>query len=454
MLDTVFDRFAQKRPVCVITRGLMERILNPEQIDKWFDQSAEQQYTRTLLFSTMFDMMGDVVCGVSKSVHAAYQASKKDIGVSITSVYNKLNGIEVKTSAALVRYAAGEMKLIIENLGGTRPPLLPGFKVKILDGNCIEASEHRIGELRSLAAGALPGKSLVVLDPSLRMPIDVFLCEDGHAQERSLLPAVLATIEPLDVWIADRNFCTLAFLLGIKDRDAFSVIREHKGLPWKPLTDEKFVGITETGKVFEQYIQITDESGNEHKFRRIRVSLKKATRDKDTDIYIISNLSKRAANAMVIAELYRNRWKIEKVFQDLEAHLHSEINTLGYPPAALFAFCIALIVYMILAGLKAAIASVHGVDTVENKISGYYLADELSATYDGMMIAIPDEEWIVFRHYSLSELTEVLRLLSANIRLSRFQKHPRGPKKKQPKRISDPSTPHVSTAKILANRKK
>jgi len=454
MLDTVFDRFAQKRPVCVIARGLMERVLNPEQIDKWFNQSAEQQYTRTLLFSTLFDMMSDVVCGSSKSVHAAYQASKEDIRVSITSVYNKLNGIEVKTSAALVRYAAGEMKLIIENLGGTRPPLLPGFKVKMLDGNCIEASEHRIGELRSLAAGALPGKSLVVLDPSLRMPIDVFPCEDGHAQERALLPAVLATVEPLDVWIADRNFCTLAFLLGIKDRGAFSVIREHKGLPWKPLTDEKFVGRTETGKVFEQYIQINDESGNEHKFRRIRVSLKKPTRDKDTDIFIICNLSKRAANAKVIAELYRNRWNIEKVFQELEAHLNSEINTLGYPQAALFAFCIALIVYMILAGMKAAIASVHGVDTVENKISGYYLADELSATYDGMMIAIPDEEWIVFRHYSISELTEILRLLSANIRLSRFQKHPRGPKKKQPKRISDPSTPHVSTAKILANRKK
>jgi hypothetical protein len=453
MLAAIFDRFAKKSPVCVIARGLMERVLNPEQIDKCFDQSAEQQYTRNLLFSTLFDMMSDVVCGASKSVHAAYQASKEDICVSIASVYNKLNGIEVKTSAALVRYAAGEMKAIIENLGGTRPPLLPGFKVKILDGNCIEASEHRIGKLRSLSAGALPGKSLVVLDPSLRMPIDVFPCEDGHAQERSLLRDVLATIEPLDVWVADRNFCTRDFLLGIKDRGAFFVIREHKNLPWKPLTDEKFVGRIETGKVFEQYILITDESGNEHKFRRIRVCLKKPTRDKDTDIYILSNLSKRGANAKVIAELYRNRWKIEKVFQDLEAHLHSEINTLGYPPAALFAFCIALIVYMILAGMKAAMASVHGVDTVENKISGYYLADELSATYRGMMIAIPEEEWIVFRHYSLDELIAILTLLAANIRLSAFQKHPRGPKKKQPKRISDPSTPHVSTARILANRK-
>jgi hypothetical protein len=29
------------------------------------------------------------------------------------------------------------------------------------------------------------------------------------------------------------------------------------------------------------------------------------------------------------------------VFQDLEGHLHSEINTLSYPQAALFGFCVA-----------------------------------------------------------------------------------------------------------------
>jgi hypothetical protein len=453
MLDAIFERFAKKSPVSVIARGLMERVLNPEQIDKWFDQSAEQQYTRNLLFSTVFDMMSDVVCGPCKSIHSSYQATKEEINVAIKSVYNKLNGIEVKTSESLVRYAAGEIKEIIENLGGARPPLLPGFKVKILDGNCLEATEHRIGKLRPLAAGPLPGKSLVVLDPSLRMPVDVFLSEDGHAQERSMLPAVLTTVEPADVWVADRNFCTRSFLVGIKDRDAFFVIREHKSIPSEPLTEEQCAGNIETGKVFEQYIQITDESGNKHKFRRIRIRLNKPTRDQDTDICILSNLSKRSTHAQTIALLYRDRWKIEKVFQELEAHLHSEINTLGYPPAALFAFCIALIAYIILAGLKGAMSSVHGEDTVENKISGYYLSDELSATYRGMMIAIADEEWIVFRHYPMTELIKILKQLAANIRLSAFQKHPRGPKRKQPKRISDPSTPHVSTAKILANGK-
>lgn len=454
MVKPIVDRFAKKSPICVMARGLMERVLNPDQLDKWFEQTAKEQYTRDLLFSTVFDIMSDVVYGARKSVHAAYQASKEDIRVSVTSLYNKLNGIEVKTSAELVRYAAGEMEEIIERLGGAKPPILPGLRVKLLDGNCIEASEHRIEELRSLAAGALPGKSLVVLDPSLRMPIDVFPCEDGHAQERSLLSDVLSTVKALDVWIADRNFCTRDFLLGIKRRGAFFVIREHKNLPWKPLTKEKSIGRIETGNVFEQYIMITDEFGIEYKFRRIHVRLKKTTRNGDSDIYIITNLSKGAANSKEVAELYRGRWTIETAFQELEAHLNSEINTLGYPPAALFGFCIALIAYMILAVIKAALASVHGMDTVENKISGYYLADEISGTYRGMMIAIPNQDWIVFRQYPNSKLIKVLKQLAANVRLSAFLKHPRGPKKPVAKRKSDPKHPHVSTARLIAGRKK
>jgi IS4 transposase len=453
MLKPIFDRFAKKSPICVMARGLMERVLNPDQLDKWFEQAAEEQYTRDLLFSSVFDIMSEVVSGARKSVHAAYQASKTDICVSVTSVYNKLNGIEVKTSANLVRYAAGEVKEIIEKLGGAKPPILPGLRVKLLDGNCIEASEHRIKELRSLGGGALPGKSLVVFDPSLRMPIDVFPCQDGHAQERSLLRDVLPTVKPTDVWIADRNFCTRDFLLGIKQRDAFFVIREHKNLPWTSLTKEEFVGRIETGKVFEQYIVIIDDSGKEHKFRRIHVSLKKTTRDGDSDIYIITNLSKRAANSKGVAQVYRGRWTIETAFQELEAFLNSEINTLGYPPAALFGFCIALIAYMILAVIKAALASVHGIDAVENKISGYYLADEISGTYRGMMVALPNEDWIVFRQYPTSKLIKVLKELAANVRLSAFLKHPRGPKKKAPKSASDSSTPHVSTARIIAARK-
>ena len=81
------------------------------------------------------------------------------------------------------------------------------------------------------------------------------------------------------------------------------------------------------GKVYKQLISVMDESGQERIFRRIRVALNKKTRNGDTDIYIISNLSKSIANAKKIAELYRDRWTIETAFQYLAQHYNSEIDT-------------------------------------------------------------------------------------------------------------------------------
>lgn len=105
MLNSIFDKFVEKSPLSVIVRGLAERVLNPDKLDEWFEQTAQTQYTRDLMFSTVFDIMSDVVCTSHKSVHSTYQASRDEIAVSITSLYNKLNGIESSTSAELVRYA-------------------------------------------------------------------------------------------------------------------------------------------------------------------------------------------------------------------------------------------------------------------------------------------------------------------------------------------------------------
>jgi hypothetical protein len=454
MLAPIFERFVKKSPVSVMARGMMEHVLNPQQLDHWFEHTAQKQYTQNLLFSSVFDIMCQVVSGSQRSVHAAYQASKEDVAVSVTSLYNKLNGIEVNTSAELVRYAAAAVSPIIQAFKGTRSSPVAGYKVKLLDGNCIEASEHRIKELRSLSSGALPGKSLVVYDPVLRIPVDVFPCEDGHAQERSLLDSVLPTVNTMDLWVADRNFCIVGFTCEIDDKGACLIFRQHGNFPYTALSKEKVAGKIETGKVFEQPILVVDNNGKEHQFRRIRVLLKKATRDGDKEIFIITNLPKKAAGAKKIAQVYRGRWTIETSFQELTQWFNSEINTLGYPPAALFGFCVALISYMIVSVIKAALAGTYGAKFVDEQLSGYYLADEISATYRGMMIAIETEEWLIFRQFSQAQLVRLLRKLAKNVKLSSFYKHPRGPKKTVAKRKSDPKTPHVSTAKLIGSRKK
>ena len=454
MLNSVLDAFVRKTPLTVMVRGMMERSLNPEQLNEWFEDTADVQYTRQLLFSSVFDIMIQVVCGHYPSVHNAFQARRESIGVSVTSLYNKLNGIEARTSAGLVRYAAGQMQSLIEELGGAKEPLIPGFRVKLLDGNCLAATEHRLKELRTLAAGPLPGKSLVVYDPSLRIPIDVFPCEDGYTQERALLEEVMPSVESGDLWIADRNFCVRRFLFEIDARGAHFIVRQHANLPYTTIGDEKACGSIDSGAVFEQNIIVTDESGKQCKFRRIRIRLNKPTRNKDKEIALLVNFSKRRVHARQIAALYRKRWKIETAFQELTLYLNCEINTLGYPPAALFAFCVALIAYMILGIIKAALGSVYGADRIDKEISGYYFASELSAIYPGMMIAVPHDEWLVFRQYNQKELVAFLKHLAKNTKLSKYKKHPRGPKKPAAKRKSDKKHPHVSTARLLAARKK
>lgn len=125
-------------------------------------------------------------------------------------------------------------------MGGNNEPILPGYRTKFLDGNCIEATEHRIKVIRDTKAGALPGKSLVIFDPELGIAIDVIPCEDGHAQERSLLHPVVDTMERNDLLVADRNFCVLSFLSGIHLKNAYFAIRQHKSMPYKSLSDIKW----------------------------------------------------------------------------------------------------------------------------------------------------------------------------------------------------------------------
>ena len=397
-------------------------------------------------------MMNTVACGIRPSIHAAYQSRSSKMSVSVTSVYNKLNGMETYVSADLVKETAASMEAIIRHLKGNLPDWLPGYRVKILDGNALAASEHRLKSLRNCNSAPLPGKSLVVLDPSLMLAIDVFPCEDGHAQERSLLPQVLASIEPDDVWIADRNFCTLNFLSGIAEKQAYFIIREHKGLPWHSAAELRPLGSIEGGKVFEQSIVVSDEKGYLSSIRRIKVVLEQATRNGDEEIFILTNLPSSSATALVVAQIYRNRWNIETLFQVLTDIFNCEIKTLGYPKAALFAFCVALVSYNILGVVLAALRSIHGIEKIEQEVSSYYLADEISATYRGMMIAIPNQEWQIFNQINLIDLTKILQYLATKVNLSLFLSHPRSTKKTQKwvKKTLPTKKPHISTAKILS----
>ncbi len=460
ILGKVFDRFARYSPVTVMMRGVLEFAFPPSRLDELFREHASEQYEDQLLFSTVVNTLALAVDGTRKSVNAAYQASKDDFTVSVTALYDKLQGVETNVSQAMVRESAARLAPVIKALKAEGKPLLPGFHTKIIDGNHLEGTDHRIDETRTSSSKPLPGHSLVVLDPQLRLAIDVFPCEDAYTQERRLLPQVLKRVEASDLWMADRNFCTTGFVFGIDDRDAFFLIRQHASTlsNKKLLGRRRRIGRCKTGMVYEQTLQIhnpnaTDPAAATMQLRRITIKLDEPTRDGDKQLHIVTNVPEEAADAITLAELYRERWSIEYAFQELGQALRGEVNTLCYPKAALLAFCIALLSYNVLSVIKAATRSAHKDPSLLMDLSGYYLAEEIAATYSGMMIAIEPRHWTQsFARLTATKLAQLLKQLAANVDVSRFKKHKRGPKTPPPKRTGGLRKKHVSTKRLLDQR--
>jgi hypothetical protein len=435
-----------------MARGLLESAFAPDKLDALFDAHAQAQQTRKLLFSTAVEVMSWVVCRIRPSVHAACRHLQRHdaLPVSIDAVYDKLARVEPPTTRALVQHTAAEARAVLAQLRAAPQALLPGYDLRIVDGNHPEGTDHRLGVLRDVGGGALPGVVVAVLDPQDQLIEDVLLCADGHAQECILLEPLLQRLRARQLWLADRHYCTSRILFGIARRGGFFLIRQHAGhLCWRLVGERRYCDRSATGEVYEQEVVLTDpETEEEMTVRRITVVLDQPTRDGDPELHLLTNVPTADAAAVVLAELYRERWRLETAFRTLTVHLRCEPNALGYPPAALFAFGVAVACYNLVGLMLGTVRAMHGA-AAEARVSSYQVADELAGTYRGLDIAVPESDWEVFRSADAGALARLLREIVGGMRVAYYHKYPsrprQGPKKPRPRAPRK----HVATDRLL-----
>lgn len=441
-------------PLGVMVRGTMEWMLDEVTLEQLFQQHAGEQYTRELTIASLVGLLIQVSAGTRRSVHAAYKADQASndptIATSCQAVYGKLGRIGLPVSEAVVRYSAERCGQLLALMPQARAEPLPGYRLRILDGNVLAGSEHRLTPLRRWLNACLPGKSLVIYEPGLGLVTDVVLCEDAYTQERALLTQILPRLERLDLLIADRNFCTTRLVFGVSRRQALIIVRQHRrSLPSQSVSRLKKCGTTKRGVVYEQPVKVTDpETGDTLTLRRIEVRLFEKTRDGDRTIAALTNLPAKVT-ALRIAELYLERWTIEKHFQFLTQSLHCELPGLGKPKAALFGFAMALVAANALAVVRASIRSAHGTEA-EGEISGYYLADEIAHDYRTLMKYLPADQWFGWRRLSLAAMARLLPAVAQHVNIKALTRSQRGPKKPpKVKPVYNKKHKHYSTARLL-----
>ena len=451
-MDEMLKRFSEQAPVAVMARLGLQRAISAEWVEQVFEEHSKTQYTRELLFSTVVELMSLVALGMRPSLHAAAQKMKDNFPVSLTALYDKVNRVEPNVVRALIRSSAERLAPVMAPLRRKAKPTLPGWRVRIVDGNHLPASEKRVGPLRGFRGAALPGHSLVVYDPDVDLVLDVIPCEDGHASERGLLPAALAVAARGELWMGDRHFCTSPAIRLATARGAAVLFREHKAHPNPMSTGRKRkVGRGETGVVYEEPVELAATKEEPAlSMRRIEIVLDAPTSDGDTVIRLLTTLPE-SIKATVVAALYRKRWSIEGLFGRLEAALKSEVRTLGQPRAALLAFGVAVVAYNVLAVIQAAVSAAHDLDAMGLEVSTFYVADDVRSDYRGMTIAITSQTWAKFDDQSPAALVRTLLAIAAKLDPRTVRKHPRKPKPKAKPGYAPKASVqrHVSTAKVL-----
>ena len=449
MFDVIVERFLAQSPVTVMARLALARAFEHAWVDETFRACRDKQYERELLFSTVVDLMSLVVLGLRPSLHAA--AQKSEIPVSVQSLYRKVNRTEPSVLRALVQGSYRRFAPIRDCLpAANAKPLCKGYSLRIVDGNDLPASEKRLKPLRGFRGAAMPGQSLVVYDPDRDLVVDCLPWPDAHDHERGLMQHVFPSIEPGQLWVADRGFSTSHILLGFAERKAFLLVREHGR---NPSPTEKGVrhqvGRIESGMVFEQSVSIVDGEGGELLLRRIEIELDQPTEDGDMVIRLLTNMPKRVG-ACALATLYRSRWQIEGMFGRLESVLQSELRTLGTPGGALLAFCLATVAYNALSLLRASVEHAHP-ECAQEPISTFYIALDIRESFVGLNIAVPDSYWAVYEPMSPAQLAATLATMAKRVAIRTLRKHPRPVKPKQKKGYApaNEARRQVATSRVL-----
>src|SRR5579872_3153674 len=265
----------QAVPLGVMVRGTLEWMLDEGTLEKLFHEHAPEQYTRELTINALVRLLIQVSAGERASVYAAYKADQASeqptIKTSYQAVYGKLGRINPAVSEAVVVHSAQRCDQLLALMPRARTEPLRGYRMRVLDGNVLAGTDHRLTPLRQWLNACLPGKSLVVYEPGLGLVTAAVLCEDAYVQERALLTELLPRVQANDLFVEDRNFCTTRFVFGIHDKKAFVLVRQHRrSLPCTALGGLRKCGQTKTGVVYEQEVEVNDpDTDTSLKLRRI-----------------------------------------------------------------------------------------------------------------------------------------------------------------------------------------
>jgi hypothetical protein len=291
-----------------------------------------------------------------------------------SNFYRKLARIPVDISRSLLRECTQRLSALMPGPVVTLPGCFDHFEVIVGDGKKIKNAAKRLKPTRGYEGSLIGAKALVGLDARSGLAVAMSDSLDGMTNDVPLVPALMEQLRQilsrpiLSIW--DRQFDDVRTLGHLSARGGDSFVVRMK-------QTHTFVVESAVKTIDEQGRQVLDEIGLLGKGKaavRVRRITLFRPGDED-DVVLLTNLLDRTQYAASdLLALYRHRWGIEQVFQQV-TETFSLTHLIGSAPQAVllqFSFC--LLLYNLMQVIKVYVAEDGGV--LASVVSMYYLFDD------------------------------------------------------------------------------
>ena len=464
-MTSTFDlETCSRLPLADAVLRLLDYATDDDFLNGVFERHHGRSYQRTISFPLFVHLLTDALLGHRGSAHQTFQHALQDdsLQASVQAMYGKLRRVPLKLSLGFFTEAATRLRGVATPVvANPLPACFAEFWALAFDGKKLKYVAKRLKQTRGLKGNIFGGKLLVVQDMATQQAIAIEAVADGEAADNPLVPPVVARVRALAntrlrLWVGDRAFCDFKLLgLFAKDGDHF-VVRFNTSCGFH--ADPSVPVRTGRDDVHRPYREEWGWLGKPTNKHRIRVRMITVTRDSSDDplILVTSLLDAQRYPAIDVLTLYRSRWGIEVMFQQVVQTVDLRALIGSTPQATVFQAMLCLLLYNITLIIRdyVAVAAKRDPKTVSTKL----LFDDVVRDLTGCLRVIGmDATLEVLRATKICSPKELQRYLAKILGTVWTNRWKKSPTRKRPPKSSPRAYicgGHTSVDKILRGEHK
>jgi len=360
-MDTENLSLLDKVPLATSAWLLWDRCFPEEALNDFYAAHRGRSYERAFSFADLVYLVSDALCqhgGRAAQTLARHKATEQ-CPASVQAFYGKLRRLPIPLSEAFLAESTDRLRSWLPARLLTQPPTsLRHFRILVFDGKTFKHAAKRLKAARTHAGAGLGGRALVAMELTTGLIVGMAADPDAHVNEAKLVPQLLPRIRQHvagpRLWVADRGFGDLAQVRRCTAEGDHCVLRMHKKSQFTPETTSAVRrGVDRLGRAW------VDEIGTLHSRRQGSMRMRRITlsREGQPPLVILTDLlDADSYPANDLLELYRQRWDIEQVFQQVSEVFHLSHLIGSSPEAIIFQGALCMTLYNLLLVVRSTVA--------------------------------------------------------------------------------------------------